>query len=95
MPVLNPGKAYQLPKKKPHGTGAEISESELIHLVQAAQDYLEPAAWQEFQVHMYSKAAADSAYVQTPQILQGLKIIHNHFLDANATPSAKASIKGS
>ena len=92
MPILNPEKAYQLPEKKQDGTGIEINHDELTRLIQAAREYLEPAAFERFQEHMHSKATADSAYAQIRSVRQGLKIIHDHFFHANTAPSDKASI---
>jgi hypothetical protein len=92
MPTLNRVKIFLLPEKKQQGTGVEISNEELTHLIQAAQPYLEPAALKEFQEHMQSKVTADSVYAQTRSVRQGLKIIHDYFFHMNTTSSDKASI---
>ncbi len=92
MSKIVPNKIYALPAREPIRAGDEITPEELINLLDAIKEHIDESQRAIFSSHITRHIGKDSTYALKSEAFQGLKIIHDRFMDKETKASEKAMI---
>ncbi|MCX7090595.1 MAG: hypothetical protein NTU48_03990 [Legionellales bacterium] len=91
MPSINIKIVYKKPRPRLESHGIAINNTALSDLINLTQTYLSADTREAFARAMNSQIGPYTTYTYKTEILEGLHIIHQHFIHPDTSESEKAA----